>query len=87
MLKPERKSPSMPTVEMLSPFVIYAVHDEISFDHICPSTPSPLSVSARLVSSSKSLLHHHSDRHQGEGVLRWRKVFSKLEAKALYLGN
>jgi hypothetical protein len=32
MLKPERKSPSIPTVEMLSPFVIYAVHDEIIFD-------------------------------------------------------
>jgi hypothetical protein len=32
MLKPERKSPSMPTVEMLSPSVISAVHDEIIFD-------------------------------------------------------
>jgi len=32
MLKPERKSPSIPTVEMLSPLVIYAVHDEIIFD-------------------------------------------------------
>lgn len=32
MLNPERKSPSMPTVEMFSPMKIYAVHDEIFFD-------------------------------------------------------
>jgi hypothetical protein len=32
MLKPERKSPSIPTVEMLSPLEINAVHEEIIFD-------------------------------------------------------
>ena len=32
MLKPERKSPSIPTVEMVSPFKICAVHKEIIFD-------------------------------------------------------
>jgi len=50
MLKPERKSPSIPTVEMLSPFVIYAVHDEIIFD-LLEFNPSPYPV---LVPSSKS---------------------------------
>ena len=32
ILNPERKSPSMPTVEMVSPMKIYAVHEEIFFD-------------------------------------------------------
>ena len=32
MLKPERKSPSIPTVEMVSPLKICAVHKEIIFD-------------------------------------------------------
>jgi len=32
MLKPERKSPSIPTVEIVSPFLICAVHKEILFD-------------------------------------------------------
>ena len=32
ILNPERKSPSMPTVEMVSPIKIYAVHEEIFFD-------------------------------------------------------
>jgi len=34
MSKPERKSPSIPTVEMISPLYSYAVHDEIIFDHL-----------------------------------------------------
>ena len=34
MLKPERKSPSIPTVEIVSPFVLHAVHKEILFDHL-----------------------------------------------------
>lgn len=37
MLKPERKSPSIPTVEMLSPLEIYAVHREIFFDLPVPA--------------------------------------------------
>ncbi|MHB8119630.1 MAG: hypothetical protein ACYDHX_13035 [Methanothrix sp.] len=32
MLKPERKSPSIPTVEIVSPLKICAVHKEIIFD-------------------------------------------------------
>jgi hypothetical protein len=32
MLKPERKSPSIPTVEIVSPLGICAVHEEIIFD-------------------------------------------------------
>jgi len=32
MLKPERKSPSIPTVEMVSPLKMCAVHEEITFD-------------------------------------------------------
>lgn len=35
MLKPERKSPSIPTVEMVSPLRICAVHKEIIFDLLC----------------------------------------------------
>ena len=35
MLKPERKSPSIPTVEIVSPFKICAVHKEIIFDLLC----------------------------------------------------
>lgn len=64
MLKPERKSPSMPTVEMLSPFVICAVHDEIIFDLLefnpslrsCVRTPSPPSVAFGPPAPSRSLL-------------------------------
>jgi hypothetical protein len=32
MLKPERKSPSIPTVEIVPPLRRYAVHEEIIFD-------------------------------------------------------
>jgi len=34
MLKPERKSPSIPTVEMISPVDVCAVHKEIICDHL-----------------------------------------------------
>jgi len=40
MLKPERKSPSMPTVEMVTPLRICAVHKEIIFDHLMQASGS-----------------------------------------------